>query len=717
MGRILAKSPQSGDVFKISNFKAPVVEEEPVEPIPEWQRPSDWLEMPQLDKTKDEAYILFSVDEDSPNSSFISIGKKYGNQYNVYIDWGDGEITDFRAAVDTPTTIVTGSSTSTTRTFSHLYDYNSIPANTYTSHNNSRQIIAHVYCDRGVLNSLTLSGQNTYYDYWGNKTYYSNDSTNNLLELSGTAELCGVFCGSSSSLKCRKLESINWDGRISSISNYSFGSCPRLQHISDIYCNSAGLMMAFNGCHSLKKLPNIKIGEAEMNHFTNNQNLGSAFSGCYNITEIPYIFEGKITSLSQTFMNCYKLKKIPDLDTSNCNSMSSSFSSCRSLKEIKIDMSNSTSISNLFSGCSSLESVDLVDTSKVTNAQGAFSYCYRLKTIKGLTLENCINFSRMFSDCVSLEKMPSTMNTSKGENFSSMFTGCYSLKDVTGLDTSNGTDLSSMFSQCTQLKEIDVDTSKATKVSSLFSGFSGDYIPYINTSNCTEFTSLFYSIKNISKYPAIDTRKATSLAGLISSNESIKILPPLYTSNCNNLSFFTNVYSLEKVYPMDCSNVTSNIQGAFYSLKSPLILYNFGAASTSSLSLTGQNQIYLYTPQDVVDTLNALATNPGGKTRTFGIGSTLYNKLNNIYVKPTNEYEVYRMATGDLTRQAGKTYYIYNSDTDSFSEYTDELVGGNCYCEDITCPWTKYVICNSSDEGAILLTSWASTVKGWTIRS
>ena len=106
----------------------------------EYVRPSDWLPIPAMDGTKDEIYILNGVGVKDYN---IITFKLSGNGT---IDWGDGT-----------SETVSGNDV----TYTHIYNYADIPANTWTEHNKTRQVLIHISGNRGEITSF--NGAVNYY--------------------------------------------------------------------------------------------------------------------------------------------------------------------------------------------------------------------------------------------------------------------------------------------------------------------------------------------------------------------------------------------------------------------------------------------------------------------------------------------------------------------------------------------------------------------------
>ena len=124
----------------------------------------------------------------------------------------------------------------------------------------------------------------------------------------------------------------------------------------------------------------------------------------------------------------------------------------------------------------------------------------------------------------------------------------------------------------------------------------------------------------------------------------------------------------------------------------------------------------MLTKQALVNLFNSIAVKPEGKTRTLQLGTTLQGYLTDCYVKDSGELDTYILPTQDTTVQSGKTYYTYNRNEDSYSLFTGTTFeSGVFYYELVTATWNKYVICESTEEGAMLALDYVRNIKGWTI--
>ena len=182
-------------------------------------------------------------------------------------------------------------------------------------------------------------------------------------------------------------------------------------------------------------------------------------------------------------------------------------------------------------------------------------------------------------------------------------------------------------------------------------------------------------------------------------------------------SMFYYCYSLQSIPQLDTSKVTdmSYMFNYCYSLTNPTA-YNAGASSQSSITLSSLSNSTMMTKQQIVDLINSICPNTvSGNTRTIQLGTTLQGYLANCYVKDSGTKYTVILATSDTTRETGATYYTYNKVTGEYTEYTGELEAGKNYQKLITATWNKYVICESTDKGAMLALDWTRNIKNWTV--
>ena len=180
---------------------------------------------------------------------------------------------------------------------------------------------------------------------------------------------------------------------------------------------------------------------------------------------------------------------------------------------------------------------------------------------------------------------------------------------------------------------------------------------------------------------------------------------------------FTSCFSLQSIPQLDTSNVTymGNMFSYCYSLLN-IQVYNAGASTKTFITLSDLSAAGFMTKQALVDLFNSVApNNVEGHTRTLQLGTTLQGYLADCYVKDSGIADTCILPTSDTEIQSGKTYYIYNEITNTYSEATPDFTTNTFYYELVTASWNKYIICDSTDENAMLALDYARNIKGWTI--
>ena len=294
-----------------------------------YKRPTDWLPIPAMDGTKDEIYLLNGVGVKDYNIISFQLSG------NGTIDWGDG----------TSETV-----SGTDITYTHIYNYQNIPANTWTEHNKTRQVLIHISGNRGEITSFN-GAVNYYKNVDGNDVQMYNSASNLVYDITANVESTNVKLHTSSYSHYRNLEIFDWKG-------------------ARFYADMSGM---FTYCSSLQTIPQL-----DTSNVTNMQNM---FYQCYSLQIIPQLNTSKVTNMSNMFNACYSLQTIPQLDTSSVTSMSGMFNGCNSLQTIpQLDTSSVTTMTNMFSGNGILHSV------KLFNLNSNYASAITLSNFSNLTL-------------------------------------------------------------------------------------------------------------------------------------------------------------------------------------------------------------------------------------------------------------------------------------------------------------------------------------------
>ena len=212
-----------------------------------------------------------------------------------------------------------------------------------------------------------------------------------------------------------------------------------------------------------------------------------------------------------------------------------------------------------------------------------------------------------------------------------------------------------------------LDTSKITDMTNMFQYCSNlTTIPQLNTSNVGNMSSMFINCYNLTSIPLLDTSKVTDMSSMFGNCYTLTTIPQLNTSKVTNMSaMFSSCYNYLTTIPQLNTSKVTNMNSMFKNclqLKS-ILMYGMKVKFDISAST-------LFEASDLVTILSNCQVLTSSQTLTMG--STNLAKLNGVYVKPTG-VELY---------------------------------------EGITC--NPCVICESTDEGAILATDYF-TAKGWTL--
>jgi surface protein len=294
-----------------------------------------------------------------------------------------------------------------------------------------------------------------------------------------------------------------------------------------------------------------------------------------------------------------------------------------------------------------------VDTSLVTNMYGAFNSCEVIETIPPMDTSNVTDMGNMFNRCFKLTSVP-PMDTSNVTNMGNMFYWCKTLATVPEMDTRNVTNMSSMFYGCEKLASVPpMNTSNANTMSSMFSGCNTlATVPEMDTRNVTNMSNMFYDCKKLTSVPPMDTSNVTNMGNMFSGCSALTDIPILDMRKCTSASsMFYGAYEIRRVR---LKNVKTTV--AFPS--------------------TGANNSFIET-DSLISIIYELRDT--GSSKTLAIGSTHLANLANTYVK--------------------------------LIDITDEMRAE----DDLIDEKLPFVVCESTDEGATLITDYV-TAKNWIVK-
>ena len=260
-----------------------------------------------------------------------------------------------------------------------------------------------------------------------------------------------------------------------------------------------------------------------------------------------------------------------------------------------------------------------------------------------------------------------------------MFASCEKLTKVPLYDTSEVTNMTRMFDSCKVLTEVPLfDTSKVTRMLYMFTGCEKlTKVPLYDTSNVTDMSYLFNGCRALTEVPLFDTSKATSMQSMFSNCRQITTVPLLDTSKATSMYYmFNQCYALTTVPALDMRNVT-NFNTAFYLCEAVTDIQIRNIKASLQVG-SGTSYGHLLTVDSLVHLIYELRKQSSSLTIT--VGTANLEKLANVYVKAI--------------------------------DITDEMRAD----DDLIDEKYPFVVCESTDEGATLITTYASTIKNWTIK-
>lgn len=246
-------------------------------------------------------------------------------------------------------------------------------------------------------------------------------------------------------------------------------------------------------------------------------------------------------------------------------------------------------------------------------------------------------------------------------------------------DTSEVTNMNRMFYRCAALTSVPLfDTSKVTDMSSMFNGCSAlTSVPEFDTRNVKLMVMMFNSCSALTEIPLFDTSNVTNMNSMFRACYALTSVPQFNTSNVKNMSYMFNSCSALTEVPMfDTRNVT-NMSGML-DLCGKVTEIRLKNIITSLQVSDGTSYGHLLTVDSLIHLIYELRKQ--SSTKTLTVGSANLEKLANVYVKAID-------ITDDMRAE-------------------DDLINEKY----------PFVVCESTDEGAMLITDYASTIKNWTIK-
>jgi len=334
-----------------------------------YQRPADWLPLPELEASDNKFVGLLAVYDQGPEYVALSA------RGNYIVFWGDG--TDDMYASDA--------------TAEHVYDYNS-PALVGTECSRGyRQVIVRVWTQTGhAFTGINLQRR---------PSIYSDGKTAaGWLDIAVAGPSLTSMAIGGTGYRLAMLEQAKIHSHAVGVLDNLFRGCIKLQSVPVLDLSSATSMnYLFYECHSIAKVPPLEaqpmssmnamffrcycLMEGPVMDTSALTSFSSMFYMCYSLRRIPFYDTSAVTSMSYTFLSCYNLEDLPPLDFSSVTSFTQPFNDCWALRTLPPMATPTTSIYRTFYNCNSLRAIEMLNASHITGTNYAFNGCYSLRRL------------------------------------------------------------------------------------------------------------------------------------------------------------------------------------------------------------------------------------------------------------------------------------------------------------------------------------------------
>ena len=293
-----------------------------------WQRPSDWLPIPNIATGEQVVYALFAVYDVVGNYVSFSI------QGNYTVDWGDGVTENF-----------TSDSLA-----SHQYSWSSVGSETSEGW---RQALIKITPQIGQ-NIVQINFQRAHPSLSNGRVSQIVDLVINAVNVSSA----NLTIGGATVIFHRNLKRV-WIKELGAITSaaFLFANCNSLQSVHLFNTSSVTNMTnMFNNCNSLKTVPLFNTSSVT--------NMASMFINCYSIESVPLFNTSSVTNMSSMFLACRVLQSIPLFVTSTLTNSTSMFNVCQSLVSVSINGIALTTTTTMFTSCTSMQKIVLSGLSR-----------------------------------------------------------------------------------------------------------------------------------------------------------------------------------------------------------------------------------------------------------------------------------------------------------------------------------------------------------------
>ena len=387
-------------------------------------------------------------------------------------------------------------------------------------------------------------------------------------------------------------------------------------------------------------------------------------------------------SLANEFRDC-KLANVDGalvgLDTTNLKSTESMCVNCDNLTSAPmLDMSHVENTTTMFSGCPKLVSVPEYDLSSCTKAQSMFSGCSSLTSISLPKLADSSNLQYMFENCTALTSVD--LGTAKPKDCTHMFQGCSKLATKPIMDTSLVDNFSYGFQYCTSITSaFPFELPLCTNIAYMYQNCTNltEAYDYNLSGETPTMAYMYYGCSKLAEVTLRNTSSVRYMARMFFACSSLTSVVMPNTGSVQNFQYMFNGCTNLQTVELDLNGIRSWLHyndGMFSGCTNltNLTLKNI----RKTLVIAGSNFGQLLSVDSLINTLKELWDySSTTTTKTLTMGATNIDKLANVYVK------------------------LITPTAEQIAE--DPNIASKKPC----------VVCESTDEGAMLITEYAMSKK------
>jgi len=266
------------------------------------------------------------------------------------------------------------------------------------------------------------------------------------------------------------------------------------------------------------------------------QEINGMFCYCGSLTELELPPLPQVSSARECFYDCRALVSLRLQGMSALSDVTALLYGCLTLRELQLSgLASLSSFGDVLRDSTSLERVWIEGASALNSAEELFAGCTHLRQVI-LTGAGAIT------------------------SLQGMFRGCRSLLIAPPLDTSVVVTMEAMFQDCSALQVVPLyDTAAVTTMVSLFAGCRAlETIPAFNTAAVTTMASMFEGCWALERLPSLNTASLQDMSGMFSSCWGLPVLPLLNTAAVTTLqNTFSGCYALLHLPALNVAAVES----------------------------------------------------------------------------------------------------------------------------------------------------------------